>query len=153
MNNYLNEKLDKLFFECEKHIERMDSASLKMSGFMPMNNQKFKNLTDDEIEHIDQFLFRFSKLQDAIGRRLFKTILIYLGEDDVESMSFIDILNRLEKLKIVENIDEWLILREIRNELSHEYDDDEETHKMINTIYEKRNELKKVFESVRNRKK
>lgn len=150
--NMVSEKLERLFRECTKHIERMESAASKMSPFMPMDNEKFKNLTDDEIEHIDQFLFRFSKLQDAIGRRLFRTILIYLGEYDVESMPFIDILNRLEKLEIIENIDEWLMLREIRNELSHEYNEGEETHKMINTIYEKRNELKNIFESVRKSK-
>lgn len=153
MNEYLTEKFSKLLSECEKHIKRMESAASKMSLFMPLDNKRFNCLSDDEIEHIDQFLFRFSKLQDAIGKRLFKTALMILGDDDIESMPFIDILNRLEKLKIIENKDEWLILREIRNELSHEYEDSEETHQMINIIYEKRNELKKIFESIRSIKK
>jgi hypothetical protein len=53
-------------------------------------------LSDDEVEHVDQFLFRFAKLQDAIGQKLFKTILLFLRED-IEEKPFIDILNLKEK--------------------------------------------------------
>ena len=47
---------------------------------MPLSADSFLQLNDDEIEHIDQYLFRFAKLQDAIGQRLFKSMLEYLGE-------------------------------------------------------------------------
>ena len=56
------DKLEKLFYVCEKHILRINSAANKMSSFMPLSLETFCNLTEDEIEHIDQFLFRFSKL-------------------------------------------------------------------------------------------
>ena len=148
MNDYVKEKLEKQLKECEKHIKRMESAAKKMSAIMPLDPQKYFNLTEDEIEHIDQFLFRFSKLQDAIGRRLFKTVLIYLGEYEVEAMPFIDILNRLEQLRIIKDREQWLILREIRNNLSHEYEDNEETPEMINQIYDKRAQLIEIYEVI-----
>ncbi len=63
---------------------------------MPLDRQKYEQLTEDEIEHIDQFLFRFAKLQDAMGQKLFKNIMLFLDEE-IENKPFIDILNRMEK--------------------------------------------------------
>jgi len=72
------DRLEKIFYECAKHLERMNSASKKMANFMPIDEQKYIALTEDEIEHIDQFLFRFSKLQDRMGQKLFKAMLVFL---------------------------------------------------------------------------
>ncbi|MDD5460316.1 MAG: hypothetical protein PHG00_01585 [Methylococcales bacterium] len=71
----------------------MNSAYLKISVFMPLDANKYEQLTDDEIEHIDQFLFRFAKLQDSIGDRLFILILEFLKEENIRNKRFIDILN------------------------------------------------------------
>ena len=68
----------------------------------------------------NSFLFYFAKLQDKIGAKLFKKVLYELGEIDTFSIPFRDILDNLEKLEIL-NSNEWLIIREIRNELSHDY--------------------------------
>ena len=142
------EKLKKILYECQKHIQRMDSAAKKMATFMPLNQSRYDCLDEDEIEHIDQFLFRFSKLQDAIGQKLFKTILLVLKEE-IENKPFFDILNRLEKLELISDIDTWLELRNIRNSLAHEYEDDsEEISNIINKIYEKREILKSFFEQI-----
>ena len=65
---------------------------------MPLDASKYVALSEDEIEHIDQYLFRFAKLQDTIGKRLFKAIFSSL-EEDVEDLPFIDLLNRLEKIE------------------------------------------------------
>ena len=55
-------------------------------------------LTESEVEHIDQFIFRFTKLQDAMRKRLIP-ITYQILEPEKEEASFIDILNKLEKLK------------------------------------------------------
>lgn len=68
-------------------------------------------LTDDEIEHIDQFLFRFAKLQDAMGEKLFMLILEFLKEEHTRAKPFIDILNRLEQLGLLDDKNVWLELR------------------------------------------
>jgi uncharacterized protein with HEPN domain len=41
-------------------------------------------------------------------------------------MPFIDILNTLEKLSIIEGAEQWLSLREIRNLVTHEYSGNEQ---------------------------
>ena len=68
----------------------------------------------------NSFLFYFSKIQDKIGAKLFKKVLYELGEIDSFIIPFRDVLDILEKLEIIET-DKWLLIREIRNELSHDY--------------------------------
>ena len=123
MTQIIEEKLKKIFNECDKHILRINLAYNKIKPILPLTSQKYQNLTDDEVEHIDQYLFRFAKLQDAIGKKLFKWILLSLDED-VEGLAFVDILNKMEKLSLLESSNQWRELRELRNEISHQYDDD-----------------------------
>jgi len=147
--NLYQKKLEKIFHECDKHILRIKSATKKMSSSMPLDEIKYLNLTDDEVEHIDQFLFRFSKLQDTIGEKLFKTILLFLDED-IENKPFIDILNRLEKLELIESANIWRELRKDRSDLSHTYDDEpEEMAKSINKLYEKKDILILMYQNIK----
>lgn len=76
-------RLSKLFIECDKHLQRLNHAVTKMAVFMPLDASRYLQLNDDEIEHIDQFLFRFAKLQDAIGEKLFIAMLDFLKEENL----------------------------------------------------------------------
>lgn len=141
-------KIEKVFNECEKHILRMQSAITKMSSFMPLTSQKYINLSDDEVEHIDQFLFRFTKLQDTLGEKLFKSILLFVDEQ-VENKPFIDILNRLEKLGLIDSTNEFRELRNDRNELAHNYDDEaDEMSATINKLYTKQIILVEIYKNI-----
>jgi hypothetical protein len=65
----------------------------------------------------DQILFRFIKLQDAMGERLIPATLGHLMEP-FESWPMRDRLDRLEKLGYVD-VEAWLRWRELRNRLAH----------------------------------
>jgi hypothetical protein len=67
----INLRMEKLITECDKHLQRMSYAYTKMTLFMPLDISPYQQLSDDEVEQIDQFLYRFSKLQDAMGEKLF----------------------------------------------------------------------------------
>lgn len=150
MNNYKTLKLLEAFAECAKHSQRMLSAYNKVSNIFPLDVNKYLILTDDEIEHIDQMVYRFSKLQDSIGERLFKSLLMYL-EEDVKNKPFLDVLNRLEQLEILPSKDEWLRLRKVRNELSHEYsNEDEENVAVLNILFDEIKTINSIFLSLRN---
>jgi hypothetical protein len=69
----------------------------------------------------DQILFRFKKLQDALGERLVPATLDALAES-FEAWPVRDRLDRLEKLGYLD-VDAWLRWREARNRLAHEYPD------------------------------
>ena len=116
----------------------------------PLDVNKYLFLTDDEIEHIDQMVYRFSKLQDSIGERLFKSVLIFL-EEDIKNKPFLDVLNRLEQLEILPRKDEWLRLRQLRNELSHEYsNEDEENVAVLNMLFDEIKTINSIFLTIKN---
>ena len=103
---------------------------------MPLDASRYQKLSDDEIEPIDQFLYRFAKLQDAMGEKLFLLILEFLKEENTTNKPFIDILNRLEQLGLLENKNVWLELRKIRNNIAHQYEDEpQQAAEALNAIY------------------
>lgn len=72
-----------------------------------MNNSSFTNIINSiqNLAYSDQCIYRFAKLQDCMGAKLFKSILLYQGEN--VNKPFLDILNQLEKLEIID-VDEWV---------------------------------------------
>lgn len=131
--------------ECQLHLDRLSHARTKLSGHFPLSVEDWKRLDDDTIADIDQLLFRFGRLQDAMGRRLFKHILeMALEWDDAEP--FIDKLARLERLNVVPSSEQWLVLRELRNSAMHEYPDQPElTVANLNRIYRAADDLEQTF--------
>ena len=146
----VHEMYQRTLKECLKHKERMSSAFGKIEYQLPLDAHKYTNLTEDEVEHIDQYLFRFAKLQDAMGQRLFEVTLLMLDEN-IEGMAFVDILNRLEKLGRIPSAEAWRQLRKIRNQVAHEYDDDPEFMAVaLNAAFKARTVLVDMLQTVRN---
>jgi hypothetical protein len=98
----------------------MSFAWEKLKMHFPLNMEKYNRLKPEELSFFDQLIFRFSKLQDSMGGRLFPAILENLGEE-VKGQPFIDRLVKLEELKILPSADDWILLRETRNLVTHEY--------------------------------
>jgi hypothetical protein len=105
---------------CTIHSERMRFAWEKVKNHFPLDKEKYKQLQPEELSFMDQLIFRFSKLQDSMGGKLFPSILENLGED-IRELPFIDRLAKLEKLNVIGSADEWMMLRETRNIVTLEY--------------------------------
>lgn len=114
------ERLQREFEVCDKHILRISEALEGLDVELPMSSACYANLSSEQVRCIDQFIFRFSKLQDAMGAKIFRYILEYLDED-ITALPMRDILNRLERYLIIPSADEWTYIRELRNEISHDY--------------------------------
>ena len=106
----INERLQREFEVCDKHILRINEALEELSSTLPLTIENYAHLSSEQIRCIDQFIFRFSKLQDAMGAKIFRYILEYLDED-VTSLPMRDILNRLEKYKFLPDTNEWIYTR------------------------------------------
>jgi len=105
-------------------------------------------LSDTELAVLDQFSTRFAKLQDAMGAKLFPAVL-ELTKEPGQLTVFIDKLNRLEKLGAIESVDQWLKLREMRNEFAHDYPDDMELQSAtLNKAYKLASELLAVMRRI-----
>ena len=108
--SYLFDTIDALIQSCDIDYEALSHLEIGRSLFENYEQQRIVN----------SFLFNDMKIQDKIGVKLLRTILFELKELDDETLPMIDILNRLEKLQLIESAGQWDTLREIRNAIAHE---------------------------------
>lgn len=105
---------------CDLHHQRMMFAFENIEKYFPLTEARFSQISPLEMALFDQLIYRFSKLQDSMGSRLFKQLLDAL-EEDISGLPFIDIINKMEKLKLLDQARDWIVLRQTRNTISHEY--------------------------------
>ncbi|MEL3901401.1 MAG: hypothetical protein P1P60_00990 [Treponema phagedenis] len=135
MDEVVRQKCCSALGECEKHRARIESALQRLTEFFPLTESVLNALDDEYIAVVDQFLYRFAKLQDCIGLRLIPPLYMLL-EDDSAVRPFIDVLNRLEKLGVLTSVKDWQYFRVLRNSLAHEYPERaEDVTNAINALY------------------
>ena len=115
----INEIIDKI----NLHKKRSKSALLEISEWESLDCEIFEDF--EKIKTIDTFIYRFIKLQDLMGEKLFKVFLDKIGEYK-DNMSLLDILDKLEKFEIIQDASDWMGYRKLRNKLTHEYPNNEE---------------------------
>ena len=120
LNPELSDKFKETLVICDIHYQRMMFAYLSINKYFPLTETKFGKLSSIEMALFDQLIYRFSKLQDIMGARLFKQLSEAL-EEDISGLPFIDILNKMEQIKLLESAKDWIKLRQTRNSISHEY--------------------------------
>ena len=125
----------------KRHADRMAWAMAELQPGFPLTAAKLSALNGMELAVLDQFSTRFAKLQDAMGTKLFPAVL-ELTKEQGSLSAFVDKLNRLEKIGAIPSAEQWLILREMRNEFSHDYPDDPAIQSAIlNKAYSLANDL------------
>jgi len=130
----LETRLTYYFDEAEKHIDKIRKANIILDKVMPIDIEKLENLSEQQQDKLDILAFRFSKLQDLLGDKIFRNILEYSGFNIQQS--FVKLLSELEKEEILE-LNRWIELRDARNKIAHEYPDNEDNlTSSINFIYE-----------------
>lgn len=109
-------------------------------------------LSSNQVAFLDMLSMRFSKLQDLIGAKLFPITLDLLGED---AITFIDKLHKLERIGyLYKSYDSnwWMSLREIRNQLNHDYPDDYNLiSEHLSMLLKKASELLEFWEGFKNK--
>lgn len=113
MKNLLNSQLEtfeKLFLNYEKSLE-------KMKKFDFLNAE-----SAEDFEPVDAFFSRFWRIVDFLFQQIFRTIF------KIETISdwnptLRELIFLMWKIWIVENIDGVIELKELRNEITHEYID------------------------------
>ncbi len=89
----------------------------------PFTAERAKEMeTDHELaERVEAFVGRFGRLQDTVGDKLLPQLLSALGEIPA---AVIDNLDKAERLQLLDSADEWLTMRQLRNQMVHEYVED-----------------------------
>lgn len=144
-------KLNVLLNEASTHIKRVDEAIEELSRHysFPIDSQQFQKILLDRghLAFADQMIYRFSKAQDTIGAKVFKAFFLFQGEN--VDKPFLDLLNQLEKLNIVD-VDQWFLLREVRNNIAHEYESHhQQACEILNAINQHRYLLSNILAELR----
>lgn len=105
-------------WECDRHCLALSEALADWRAQPAISSDALEN--DPALRRLtDQILYRFTKLQDAMGERLVPATLTWLREPH-EAWPMRDRLDRLEKIGILD-VEPWLVWRDVRNRLAHEY--------------------------------
>ena len=109
-------------------------------------------LTVEEKESCEALVARFTRILDFLFQRVFRTLdKIELQEEGTA----LDRLNRMEKRGIISSANLWQELRELRNEIAHEYLI-EESDRVLIEAHKKSDELfltaKKIKDYIKNKK-
>ncbi|MBI1954496.1 MAG: hypothetical protein HYS39_02685 [Proteobacteria bacterium] len=134
--------------QCQLHLERMKQAAEHIRHLYPFQEEKFPLEKYEDLTSLDTFTGRFAKLQDAMGEGLFPEFLKFLGED-VSSLPMIDRLNKLEKYGVLQSVTQWKKLRDLRNDLAHEYPNSYASLVgTLNQVFENHKFLEKTLEKI-----
>ncbi|NMG56892.1 HepT-like ribonuclease domain-containing protein, partial [Aromatoleum aromaticum] len=102
-------------------------------------------MTPDERETVSAFTTRFAAYQEQIGKTM-RSIAI---EEESATTPFGAILALMEKLGILDSGEKWKELRELRNLVSHEYEDDpDELFQALNKLVENAPYLTAIHERI-----
>ena len=113
--------LDVALKQCERHAVIMLAALREMPA--PLSAELLQHASPELIRLIDQFVLRFTKLQDTLGAHVLRQFAAQVLVEPVEDLPFIDVLDLLERRGYL-TTEAWALQRGTRNALTHEYPDD-----------------------------
>jgi len=105
-------------------VVEAEAAALKRTDaelfVAPFDAPRASSLRQDNAiaEKVDAFAMRFGRLQDTLGDKLLPAVLRAGGEPP---QPLIDNLRLAERFGWLDDADNWLLLRQLRNRLVHDY--------------------------------
>ena len=109
------DKLEKHYLALKAYKELIDKLTQQSDIYHPLI---FNSLKIEDKAILDAYLKRFSSVQGFLGAKIFSLLL------DVSGINFgkmSEVLYAIEKEEIIDSLDNWIELREVRNELEHDY--------------------------------
>ena len=109
-----------LYRQLFQNIEELDKArfALDYSYRKCVKIEKAEDYDLEEQESFEALTARFARGSDILTQKAFKTLFAILQEN---IRTKIDAANFLEKIGIIESADVLLNIRELRNQIAHEY--------------------------------
>ena len=108
--------------ECAHHALILAAARQDLAH-TPYSADTLPGPEPEALRALDQAAYRFGKLQDTLALRVLPAVLDWLEEPLPPTATFPVKLQRLERLGLIPSVEQWRELRELRNQLAHEYQD------------------------------
>jgi len=134
----------------DRMLHHLERSYHQVAAELPLQAEQINKLTDARIDRLDLYLGRFSKLQDFIVSKLFRSVAMASLEDTSQDVSLIDTLRRMEKYGIVQDLNDWLEIRLLRNSLTYEYlTDDTAIAENINAAFSAYTTLRDTLDRIK----
>lgn len=141
-------KLELHLEESTVHVNRLLDVLKVLNNIYPLDANKLELLSSEDKDKLDVLAFRFAKLQDLLGTKIFREYLTVL-QYPVDDKNFLELLKELDKEKIID-IDIWSEFRGVRNSISHEYPfEEEEKLEAINYLIQNVNYLITITKKIK----
>ncbi len=111
-------KVESHYSALRDYKELIDEMVKDHDIFLPA---EFINLKPERRAILDAYLKRFSSIQDFLGAKIFPLILSIAG---VTVVKMSEVLSEIEREQIIDSLENWIELREVRNDLEHDYPDE-----------------------------
>lgn len=136
---------------CDIHVNRINQGLKHVKHLFPIDEDTLQNISEQDLPWIDFLIFRFGKLQDIMGSKLID-IFLEQNQESFESLTVLDKVNKLEKLRIIDDSEVWKTMRRVRNHISFEYPDAPFlTVKYLNQIYELTPMLLNIYSNIKSK--
>jgi len=116
------EILQKRFDKLEKHYTAIKEYKVLIDDLLKEQNIydqfTFNTLKPEKRAILDAYLKRFASIQDFLGAKIFSLLLEIAG---INNSKMSEVLSNIEKENIIDSLENWIELREVRNELEHDY--------------------------------
>lgn len=115
---FLSRVVTKEVEHLEYAVQRVFTKPLAIEDIEQLDNNPELGL------RIEAFVSRFCRLQDTLGDKLLPALLKSLGEPD---RALLINLNKAEKYGWLGSAEQWFSLRQLRNQMIHEYIEEAKT--------------------------
>ena len=133
--------------EAKLHIKRLREILKYLKKFYPLDIDSLEEIDRDKL---DAFAFRFAKLQDLLGAKIFREYLESINFP-TQDKNFLELLKELDKEGIV-NLDKWAEFKSVRNSIAHDYPyDEDEKIESINYLIKNIEYLFDVTQKIENK--
>ena len=117
--------LQKRFSKLAKHVKTLSDYQMLIDGILKTkdiyNPKIFEHLMPQELAILDAYLKRFSAIQDFLGAKILPMLFESAG---IPSQSMSETLYHAVKEGIIDSLENWVELRDVRNDLEHDYPDE-----------------------------
>jgi len=119
-------KIEKHYIALKEYKVLIDDLSKEVNIY---DQFTFNTLKPEQRAILDAYLKRFASIQDFLGAKIFSLLLEIAG---INNTKMSEVLSNIEKEEIIDSLENWIELREVRNELEHDYP--EELQEALNDL-------------------
>ena len=106
------------------NLRKLEKAKNQLAKSYNSINFNFDSaeFSDAELEKFESLSARFARTADILTQKVLKNFLIIIQED---FKTFLDICDISEKYNLTDSAEDLLNIRDLRNQIAHEYEEDE----------------------------